>query len=137
MTKRYDWREFETAGQAIKYFMTYRGMSRPEAEDYLHECVPKESHYQEKIITWIKRNVKGAFIWKATQGAYSRCGIPDVCVIYHGTFYGFEIKRPLFGITSQLQRRTIADINQSGGKACIVTYIDEVQKILLPEGGNE
>ena len=54
----------------------------------------KESWYQAKIIRWLKETYPQAFVWKAAAGPYSRCGIPDVCMVLDGQFYGFEVKRP-------------------------------------------
>ena len=75
----------------------------------------KESWYQAKIIRWLKETYPQAFVWKAAAGPYSRCGIPDVCMVLDGQFYGFEVKRPEVGLLSKIQEQTIKAINAAGG----------------------
>ena len=128
-----DFSQFKTKQEAIAWVKETKGLDGAAANKYLQEKVPKESVYQKKIIEWIKKNAPQAFVWKATQGAYSRKGIPDVCVVINGRFYGFEIKRPFFGVISSMQTLTIKQIEKAGGKAYIVTYAKEVADILQEE----
>ena len=65
--------------------------------------VHKESYYQAKIIKWLREAYPQAFVWKAQQGPYSRQGIPDICAIIDGHFFGFEVKRPEGGELSPFQ----------------------------------
>ena len=53
---------------------------------------------------------------------YSRQGIPDICAVVIGRYYGFEVKRPFIGILSKIQEHTIRQIKEAGGKAYVVTY---------------
>ncbi|TGX97733.1 VRR-NUC domain-containing protein [Hominisplanchenecus murintestinalis] len=97
--------------------------------------MPKESYYQDKIIKHIRELIPSSFVWKAAAGPYSRQGIPDVCAIVNGRFYGFEVKRPFVGVLSKIQERTIKQIQEAGGKAYVVTYPAEVTRILQKEIG--
>ena len=63
----------------------------------------KESFYQAKIIRWLKGQYPDAFVWKAQAGPYCRQGIPDICAIINGHFFGFEVKRPEVGRLSKIQ----------------------------------
>ncbi len=90
----------------------------------------KESYYQTKIIKWLKDNYPGAFVWKAQAGPYSRQGIPDVCAIIDGHFFGFEVKRPENGRVSPIQTQTIKQINAAGGTALVVNYPAQVQEAI-------
>ena len=90
----------------------------------------KESWYQAKIMHWIKDTYPDAFIWKAAAGPYSQGGIPDVCAIIGGHFYGFEVKRPEGGRLSKLQELTIKRINAAGGTALVVSYPDQVKEAI-------
>ena len=81
----------------------------------------KESYYQAKIIKWLREAYPQAFIWKAQQGPYSRQGIPDICAIIDGHFFGFEVKRPEGGELSPVQAQTIKQINAAGGTALVVS----------------
>lgn len=90
----------------------------------------KESYYQSRIIKWLKDNYPGAFVWKAAAGPYSRQGLPDVCAIINGHFFGFEVKRPEVGRLSKIQEQTIKEINAAGGTALVVTYPAQVQEAI-------
>ena len=90
----------------------------------------KESYYQTKILRWLKSTYPTAFIWKAAAGPYSQGGIPDICAIIDGHFYGFEVKRPEGGRLSKLQELTIQKINAAGGTAAVVSYPADCQRII-------
>ena len=74
-----------------------------------------------------------AFVWKAAAGPYGRGGIPDVCAIINGKYYGFEVKRPFIGAPTKLQLQTIKKIQAAGGRAYIVSWPVEVERILRRE----
>lgn len=90
----------------------------------------KEQYYQTKILRWIKDTYPDAFVWKAAAGPYSQGGIPDICAIIGGRFYGFEVKRPQNGRLSPLQEQTIKKINAAGGIAAVVNFPEDVQRII-------
>lgn len=90
----------------------------------------KESYYQAKILRWLRDNYPTAFVWKAAAGPYSQGGIPDICAIIDGRFYGFEVKRPQNGRLSALQEQTIKRIREAGGTAAVVNYPEDVQRII-------
>ena len=91
----------------------------------------KESFYQAKIIRWLKGQYPDAFVWKAQAGPYCRQGIPDICAIIDGHFFGFEVKRPEVGRLSKIQEQTIKEINAAGGIAAVVSFPEQVEKIIL------
>lgn len=93
----------------------------------------KESWYQARIIRWLRTAYPAAFVWKAAAGPYSQGGIPDICAIIDGHFYGFEVKRPEVGRLSKLQEQTIKAINAAGGTAAVVSFPADCQRII--EGG--
>ena len=95
--------------------------------------VHKEQYYQTKILRWLKENYPSAFVWKAAAGPYSQGGIPDICAIIDGKFYGFEVKRPQNGRLSPLQEQTIKIIKAAGGIAAGVNLPEDCQRII--EGG--
>lgn len=90
----------------------------------------KESYYQAKILRWLRDTYPAAFIWKAAAGPYSQGGIPDICAIIDGHFYGFEVKRPEGGRLSRLQELTIEKINTAGGTAAVVSYPADCERII-------
>lgn len=91
--------------------------------------IPLESFFQRKIINYLS-TLPDCFFWKAQAGAYSKSGVPDVCCIYRGRFYGFEVKRPWVGRLSKLQQQAIRKINDAGGRAYVVSFVEEVEKIM-------
>ena len=94
------------------------------------EAEHKESYYQARIIKWLKDTYPGAFVWKAQAGPYSRQGIPDICAIIDGHFFGFEVKRPESGKLSAVQAQTIRQINAAGGTALVVSYPAQVKEAI-------
>lgn len=126
--------DFKTEAEAIAALKDCNPkMTTEKAKKYIRERLPKESHYQDKIIKHIRELIPSAFVWKAAAGAYSRQGIPDVCAVINGRYYGFEVKRPLIGVLSKIQEQTIKKIKQAGGRAFVVTYPAEVTEILKEE----
>ena len=90
----------------------------------------RESYYQTKIIKFLRETYPTAFIWKCQQGPYSRQGIPDICMILDGHFFGFEVKRPEGGVVSKIQEITIRDINRAGGTALVVSFPAQAQEAI-------
>lgn len=102
-------------------------------ENCMREFLPKESFYQEQIIRWLKSNYKTAFVWKAAAGPYSRQGIPDICAVIGGRFFGFEVKRPYIGRLSKIQEETMHAIRQAGGIVAVVTWPEQCKEIIMRE----
>lgn len=96
----------------------------------------KESYYQARIIKWLKQEYPDAFVWKAQAGPYCRQGIPDICAIIDGHFFGFEVKRPDVGRLSKIQEQTIKEINAAGGIAAVVSYSEQAERIIQAAGIN-
>lgn len=91
--------------------------------------IRKESWYQARILRYLRTEYPAGVIWKAAAGQYSQGGIPDVCAVIDGTFYGFEVKRPGGRVTA-LQAETIRRINRAGGVAGVVTTVEDVEKLI-------
>ena len=124
--------QFQSKAEAIAWIRenVYGCAGAVHAEKYLLQKLPKESYYQDKIIKFLKKTYPTAFVWKAAAGAYSRQGIPDVCAVIGGRYYGFEVKRPYIGVLSKIQEQTIDQIRAAGGIAAVVTFPEEVQRIV-------
>ena len=71
----------------------------------------------------------GGFWWKDAAGPYQRQGIPDIVGCHDGHFYAFEVKRPLVGELSAIQRHTLTAINAAGGSAYVVTSVEDVRQV--------
>lgn len=105
-------------------------ISKSEFEKILRNVIPEESYYQTKIMEWLREEYPTAFVWKAAAGPYSQGGIPDVCAVIDSKYYGFEVKRPYLGVTSQLQKQTIKKIIAAGGVAAVVTFVEDVEAVI-------
>lgn len=130
-----DYTKFKTYEELQEYTIEHNRKitTKAEADKFIREKMPKESHFQKKIIDWIKENIPNAVVWKETAGPYSRQGIPDITCIVNGKYYGFEVKRPFIGVLSKIQEQTIKELRKAGAVAEVVTSEKEVAKILLPE----
>ena len=115
---------------ALKAFMHRHQMTRHDAIQMLRRKIPLESYYQTNIQAALKRRYPGAFIAKVAQGAYSQGGIPDVLCILNGHYFGFEVKRPILGEATKLQKKRIADITRAGGTASVVIWPEECFRII-------
>ena len=112
------------------FIATGKRMTTSEFDALMRRFLPKESALQSDIIQWLKKAYPGAFVWKAAAGPYSRQGIPDVCMVLDGYFYGFEIKRPYIGAPSKIQLATIDAIRQAGGVAAIISYPEQAREVI-------
>lgn len=131
--KRID--SFESKEAAVGYLKAAMGFKTSrEAEGFLFRHLPKESYYQRCILNYIKGRYPDAFVWKAAAGPYSRKGIPDVCAVIGGRFYGFEIKRPYIGVLSRIQEQTIEQIRAAGGIAGVVCFPEDVERAMESGG---
>ena len=83
---------------------TGRALTTAQAVKVLRDTLPKESYFQSTILRWLKENYPAAFVWKVQTGPYARQGVPDICAVIDGRFYGFEVKRPYVGRLSQIGR---------------------------------
>ena len=61
-----------------------------------------------------------------------KSGIPDINAVICGEFWAFEVKRPFLGVVSPLQRQMMDNINAAGGHAAVVSYVEEVEQLLMP-----
>lgn len=103
----------------------------------MRKVLPKENYYQTAVMKWIQETYPSAFVWKAAAGPYSRQGIPDVCAIIDGRFYGFEIKRPFIGELSKIQEETIRAIRSAGGIAAVVSFPEQAKSAIEHENLEE
>lgn len=129
-----NWEDFKSESEAAHWLIENgKAETFAEARKYMSSHIPKESYYQERVMKRIKQLIPTAFVWKAAAGPYSRQGIPDVCAVIHGRYYGFEVKRPIIGVLSRIQEQTIKQIKAAGGRAYVITYASDLSSILGEE----
>lgn len=109
---------------------TGRALTAAQAVKVLRDTLSKESYFQSAILRWLKENYPAAFVWKVQTGPYARQGVPDVCAIIDGRFYGFEVKRPYVGRLSRIQQATMEAIEKAGGRAGVVTWPEDARKLI-------
>ena len=102
-----------------------------EARKLARRLVPSEAKIQKEILAYLHKEV-GGFWWKDAAGPYQQRGIPDIVGCHKGIFFSFEVKRPLVGELSAIQRNTLAAINNAGGAAYVVTSVEDVRRVLTP-----
>lgn len=127
---RIDYENYRTLKDLTDFIMLTKDYDRKEATEWCKRNVPKESYFQKKIIDHLKEKYPDSFTKKYSAGAYSSGGVPDILFVYKGRYIGFEVKRPYFGVVSELQKQTIKEIRKAGGVAEVVTYVSEVEKII-------
>jgi len=89
---------------------------------------------EASLVTRIKRALKrergGRWI-KVHGGPYQEAGISDIIGCWQGTFYAMEVKLPGKEKTlTNLQQAFIDDINGSGGRATMITSVDQALKFV-------
>lgn len=134
MRKKINYKDYSTLQQLVEAVRAEGLASNStEARNYIYQLIPQEKDFQKKIMLYfreLQKNGVPIFYWKAHSGGYQRGGVPDICSVINGRFYGWEVKRPLVGKVSNIQRDAIRGIEKAGGKAYVVCYVDDVEKVL-------
>ena len=112
---------------------TGRTLTAVQAMKLLRDTLPKENYFQSAILNWLKETYPAAFVWKVQTGPYARQGVPDICAVIDGRFYGFEVKRPYVGRLSRIQQATIEAIEKAGGRAGVVIWPEDAKKLIENE----
>lgn len=117
----------------VRDFQISQKTTRTEAVKRLRRKIKNEPYYQKKILEALARRYPDAYIVKIAQGSYSKGGIPDIMMVYEGHYFGFEVKRPVLGEESPLQKKTIRWITNAGGTAAFVRWPEEAFRIIDEE----
>lgn len=73
--------------------------------------------------------LKGAFFYRHAGGQYGTSGVADIMGVYQGIPIAFEVKTPeRIARVSDNQRRFLDKYIDAGGKAYIVTSVDDVRR---------
>ena len=89
----------------------------------------KDIPHERKIVESIRRELKTLEIWhvKIHGGAFQSLGLPDIICIVGGRFVGMEVKRPVVGKLTEIQRAVLGKINAAGGYGCVVRSVEEAK----------
>ena len=92
-------------------------------------AIPLERTITDSIMIWLKN--EGYWAVKIHGAAYQTAGLPDIVAIDRkGRFVGLEVKRPQIGKVTELQRRTLENINIGGGYAVVVRSVADAQEAM-------
>lgn len=110
--------------------------------------IPLESRIQSDVMTRLKDLRKSgrldpdAVFYKQAAGPYGVGGLPDITLIARSrenesipaAHIGLEVKRPLIGELTPLQRRTIQQLYKAGALVYVVHSADEAEHDLHGAG---
>lgn len=91
--------------------------------------IPLEKTITNEILSWLKK--EGYWAVKIHGAAYQTAGLPDIISIdRRGRFVGLEVKRPIVGKVTELQKRTLENINLGGGYAVVVRSVEDAMEAM-------
>ena len=96
------------------------------AQKLARDKIPKESYYQRHILYALRRAFPNGRWRKNAAGIGQDAGEPDIIGCLDGKYIAVEVKRPLVGKPTDLQRKALREIREAGGCAMFGTYPDEV-----------
>lgn len=89
---------------------------------------------EARLRTAIIKNLTAYAGWWIVTHAdgFGERGVPDIIGCYAGKFYGLEVKVPGKEYTlTEVQSRVIAKINRAGGKAGMVTSVQQAMDMVF------
>ena len=97
---------------------------------------------EKTIVNDIMKRLKALgviFIIKTHGSLFQAAGLPDLILIAprFGRFVGLEVKRPVLGVVSELQKLILRKINRAGGYACVVYSPDDAVEALRKADAGE
>lgn len=103
----------------------------------MKDGIPLERTITNGIMLWLKK--EGYWAVKIHGAAYQTSGLPDIVAIDRkGRMVGLEVKRPKIGKVTELQRRTLENINLGGGYAVVVRSLEDAMDAMIDsEAGRE
>src|SRR5688572_7742758 len=87
---------------------------------------PSEKSIRDRIVKYLTS--VGA--WNVVTTGVGRAGVPDLLVCYRGFFVALEVKKPVGGVTSKLQRIELRRLHKAGAHGGVVTSVEEVRAII-------
>lgn len=121
-----DFRRYKSLGDYVAKVSAEKGLGKTEAKKLAYREIPLEKAYQAKILAALRMEYPGGRFRKVAQGFGSVSGEPDLDGVIDGQYIAIEVKRPLVGDATELQKKAVRQIRQAGGCAMIASYPDEV-----------
>ena len=95
----------------------------------MKRSIPLERTITDEIMQWLKKS--GYWCAKIHGAGYQTAGLPDLLALDRlGRMVGLEVKRPAVGRLTELQRRTLQQINEGGGYAVVVRSLEDAQRAM-------
>lgn len=91
--------------------------------------IPLESTITAQIQRYLGK-LPGWWGFKVQGGGSQMRGVPDIVGCYRGLFVAFEVKRPVVGKLSELQKHRIEQIKSAKGNVYVVYSVEDVKKAL-------
>ena len=91
-----------------------------------------ETRLKEKVLAMLKKEFRGAWIYKTSDRWKS--GIPDILVCKEGRFFAVELKVGNNKAT-RLQLYVLKQIKRAGGRVAVCRSVDQVRDLLNEGGG--
>ena len=101
----------------------------------MRDDIPLESTITAEIQRYLRR-LPDWWGFKVQGGGSQMRGVPDIVGCYRGLFVGFEVKRPVVGRVSELQKHRIEQIRSAGGQAFVVYGVEDVKQALAVLSAN-
>lgn len=99
--------------------------------------VPLERAITDAIMRWLKSNGY-SFVVKIHGAGWQTAGLPDIVAISRkGRFVGLEVKRPVVGKVTELQRRMLENINMAGGYGVVVRNVEDAAAAMAAADAGE
>lgn len=95
----------------------------------MREDIPLESAITADIQRYLAR-LPDWWGFKVQGGGSQMRGVPDIVGCYRGLFVAFEVKRPVVGKVSELQKHRIDQIKAANGYAFVVYGVEDVKREL-------
>lgn len=98
---------------------------------FLGHALPPDSFF---FATTNQRGTRKRFEMGILKAMGARAGVPDLCILHRGRFFGLEVKAPKTGRLSEHQANAADAIVQAGGFYSVVRSVEEVERCLRAWG---
>lgn len=88
-----------------------------------------EKTITKAILDYLRKDLK-CWAFKVHGGPWQRAGIPDIVGVYHGRFFGLEVKVP-GNEPTEIQTRTLKELAHHGAISGVVYSVKDVMALLL------
>lgn len=90
---------------------------------------------EKKVENKIKKYLDsiGAYYLKVHGSAYQPAGTPDILCCINGRFVAIEVKKPVGGVVSDLQKLKLKQVESAGGVGMVARSVSDVSERIKRE----